>query len=122
MSQLLNNLKSITKNISSTMYDLIKNDPSKRIVIGDLINQISLHQNTRHSQVYLLGLVFQTFSLSVDSFDFKLETKGINNEQLLEFIVRKDGITLFSYKGFEYHKNSLVDEIKIPESIYHTLV
>ncbi|NEU32275.1 hypothetical protein GN156_16110 [bacterium LRH843] len=121
MSQLIDQIKSFTRNIGENIIDLFKNQSEKSVKISELITFITLHKNCAKTKQELLGLVFNTYKIATDTFDVKLETKGNHNEQFLEFIVQAHGHALLTFKGYEQEKLSAESKIKIPQPIFDQL-
>lgn len=119
MGQLFKQLTSYTKKLRQNMSDLFNKESSTRVEVEDLVSIIATNKNSHHSQDTLLGLVFNTYTLTFDTFQCKVETKGMNNEQFLEFTVQSFGEKVFSYKGYEHPQRH---SIRLPETVYKQLI
>lgn len=120
MAELLDQLKSYSKQLGKTMTDFFKKDEGHPIKVRDLAYLISEHQESRKKTKELLGLVFNFYKLNMGPITFKLETKGKYDEYILDLSVRNHGEEIFSYKAYD-DDHSLKDKHALPEAVYSHL-
>ncbi|WP_096438332.1 hypothetical protein [Alteribacter populi] len=120
MSPLIDRLNDVSKHIGEGVTNLFKRGEKRNIRIRDLASSILTHQETTKKSRAMLGLVFNEYRLSIGPVAFKLETKGKNDEHILELSAMEQGVKLFTYKSFD-EKHSEKDKHPLPEYAYHYL-
>ncbi|ADU30403.1 hypothetical protein [Evansella cellulosilytica] len=113
MSQFLDQLKHLGKSVS----DLFKKEEKRPIRMKELTNLIIANPESKKKTKTLLGLVFNFYVLKLGAITLKLETKGKNDDYILELTALDNGETLFSYKSYE-DNHSIKDKHLLPEYVH----
>jgi hypothetical protein len=115
MNTLIQNFKSWTKDkgiLPKKWKEFFSNvAASERMSVYDLASIIILHPDTYKDQKEYLDITYTTFYLKVDQYVFQLETKGKNNEHILECKVIHNGSLYSSYHSYKDKK----EKVMIPE-------
>ncbi|WP_088104912.1 hypothetical protein [Halalkalibacter urbisdiaboli] len=119
MNSFIDQIKSFTKHLTEDVAALFT-EHSKGVQINELIPLIIQHQYVSHTQRELLGLTFNTYKIDFSPFLITLETKGKQNQQILEFTVQSEGMKIYSYKSYDASL-SLHDRIALPKNILNYL-
>ncbi|SDZ68204.1 hypothetical protein SAMN05421736_13223 [Evansella caseinilytica] len=117
MNDFLQQLKTFSTHLGKGVAELFKKQSGRNIQIRELASSIIVHPDTKKETKTLLGLLFHFYRLESGSVTFKLETKGANDEYILELHAVENGQELFSYKAYE-EDHSLKDNHLLPEYVY----
>ncbi|MFD1637734.1 hypothetical protein ACFSDI_11725, partial [Evansella tamaricis] len=101
MNHFLDKLGMFSKHLGEGVSKLFKQEAKRNIRIRELAAFILAHTDTKKKSEELLGLVFNEYRLSIGPISMKLETKGTNDEYILELVAMEQGEELFSYKSYE---------------------
>ncbi|WP_100404658.1 hypothetical protein [Bacillus solitudinis] len=119
MNPLLNQLKSIINHVSKDVADLFTLN-SKNIHLKELVPLITNHKSTIKTERELLALTFNTYEINFESLTLILETKGKQNQQILEVSIRTKEQIVFSYKSYE-GIHLLAQDIPLPKNLLQYL-
>ncbi|MDQ0257532.1 hypothetical protein J2S74_004990 [Evansella vedderi] len=117
MGEFLDQLKNFSKHLGQGVSELFKRESKRPIRIRDLANLIITHQESRKQSKTLLGLEFNFYQLKMGPITLKLETKGKDDDYILEVTALENGEELFSYKAYE-EDQSLKDKHLLPEYVH----
>ncbi|MBU9719957.1 MULTISPECIES: hypothetical protein [Bacillaceae] len=121
MSEFLDKLGMFSKHLGEGVSKLFKHGEKRNIRIWELASFIFDHPDTRKTTQELLGLVFNEYRLTIGPISLKLETKGENDEHILELLAMEQGEELFSFKSYE-EDQTVKDKYALPEYVYVHLV
>ncbi len=114
MDSFLDNIKNWTRDKTEHVKETIHNlTTTTSISIDDLATIILLHPHTQYKKKEYLGLIFNECTLSIDTYEYYLETKGDKHEHILELTVKEGNEVLSSYHSYKDKKHKM----KVPESI-----
>lgn len=125
MNQLFQQIKSFTRHLGEEVVDLFHphhGQPEKKVKVDELLTFIYNHPFVIQEQKSMLGLLFNTYRIDFWPFHFQLETKGENNEQILELQIQSYGEVVYHYKSYDDQTHTLQDTIVLPTSVYKELV
>ncbi|MFA9559693.1 hypothetical protein ACERII_20495 [Evansella sp. AB-rgal1] len=117
MAEFLDQLKNFSKHLGKSVSDLFKKESKRPIQMEKLSWLIISNTGSKKTTKTLLGLIFNTYRLKVGPIELKLETKGKNDEQILELRATEEGEELFTYKSYEAEQ-SLKDKQLLPEYVH----
>ncbi|WP_078553593.1 hypothetical protein [Bacillus alkalicellulosilyticus] len=110
-------VKTFTKHMGDEFLELFKHNPTKKVRIIDFIRFVIKHGDAYEKNY--LGITFTTYEMRMGDYQFRVETKGKDN-QILEFIVHHQEETYYSYQWFQ-EKQSLGDKMELPETFLHDI-
>lgn len=115
--------KSITQNLEEwkeTVYDWFRHRYNTNVTVQECAYRILHHPTTKKERLEYLGLVFHHYRLDEENLTYKLETKGEENEQIVELKIIEDGQVIYAY--YYYQENAGVSQtIHLPEDSSLTL-
>ncbi|MDG5789597.1 hypothetical protein QA612_19235 [Evansella sp. AB-P1] len=92
-----------------------------KLHIRDLVMYITEYQQNKKKTKTLLGLTFNFYEINIGSITLELETKGRNDDYVLELLVLENEEEIFSYRSYE-EGQSLKDKYAIPYTVYNQLI
>lgn len=122
MNNFMEQFKNFTKHLGEEVKEIFKHEPVEKISVQNLSSFIISHPNTRKIEQEMLHLTFNTYHLNINPYHLRLETKGKNNEQILEITIWTTEQTVLTFDGYEHEGNVLIEELQIPKSIYDKLM
>ncbi|MEC2073344.1 hypothetical protein [Alkalihalophilus marmarensis] len=101
MSQLVERITTFSKSMRKEVLKQFSHEKTHRIAVYHLAEAILTNKQTVKKTEEWLGLVFNEYRLTVGLIDFKLETKGTNNEKIMKLTAVENGKDLFCYEAYE---------------------
>ncbi|WP_078593415.1 hypothetical protein [Evansella clarkii] len=97
--------------------NLFNHDKAHKMRVRDIAGYMITYPDVKKTSKNLLGLTFNTYQVNLDSYSMKLETKGANDDYILELHLLQNGSEVFSYKAYE-DGQSEKDKYPLPEETY----
>lgn len=107
-------IKENIEELKVTVKDWITHQYDTKITVQECAYRIISHPSTQHKKAEYLGLLFHQYTLREQGMIYRLETKGPNNEQILELKILEDSLPIYAYHYYQ-EDSRLTQTIHLPK-------
>ncbi|WP_113930115.1 hypothetical protein [Bacillus sp. P14.5] len=101
MNQFIERIKAFSKNLTYDIADAIHEHTSEKIPFSDISEAITSHEKTKHTMKKLLENVYHSYELDLSPYFIKLETKGEQNEFILQLTISSQEKMIYSFRSYD---------------------